>query len=254
MKGEASSSTFKPPLEKVVEVEERDSDAKSGGSGSGLRCPSFYGVKSYLHHFYEGGFKDPAVYEDDEYAYLLRPSKPRSRYCRPIVWKATVWIGINFLIFGIIGIFVSYCVPKRQNYQMSAGHLLILKDDAETFNENLEIVKLVGMLLFCLGGAVTIVGLLVPTFLWHYCDEGRRDDGFKIRVGVPSASGGTATGIAATVNAPGAVDEVAMAEGNTPLNMASPISPTTTVDSVQPERKKPESVVTQKGLKEMDKT
>jgi len=258
MKAEGpGASSFKPPLEKVEEVEER-TDANTGlDSKSGIRCPSFYGVKSYLHNFYESGFKDPNVYEEDEYAYLLRPSKPRSKFCKPIVWKATVWIGVNFLIFGIIGIFVAYCVPKKHGYQKD-GKYLVMIEEAQAFNYNLEIVKLSGMLLFCFGGAITIIGLLVPTFLGHYCDESRRDEEFKIRVGVPTASGGAARGVGDQTihdgDGSGGEGAKVQGEGHTPLNMASPISPTTTVGNVQPERRHPESVITKQGLKEMDKS
>ncbi|KAI8786492.1 neurensin-1, partial [Biomphalaria glabrata] len=62
----------------------KDADSKPKRKRS---CPMYFGVKSYLHQFYEDHtFKDPSVYEDDDHQYLLQPHQRRRR-CTPIWWK-----------------------------------------------------------------------------------------------------------------------------------------------------------------------
>lgn len=139
------------------------------------KCPPF-GVRSYLHQFYGtvSTNKEGTIFEDpsEEYAYLLKPKKNNRKYCRPILWKAAIWIGINFLIFGVVGILVAYFVPKKVVPLIDDKN--ILNEEAKVFNNNLEIVKLVGLLFFCIGGGLTIIGLLIPTLLWKHCFDTQR--------------------------------------------------------------------------------
>lgn len=161
-----------PSLEKVDEDFEFSSVCSQKKSG----CPDYFGVRSYLHNFYEyHGSKDPTLYEEDDLEYLLRGGG-RSRRCRSIWWKIFVWIGANFLFFGIIGVLVGYLVPKRTIIIGTvADNIEIIDRQAIAFNFNLDVCKLVGLVLFCIGGVTLTVALLFPSFLSNYCEEERRE-------------------------------------------------------------------------------
>ncbi len=213
-----------PSLDKVEEDEEKD---RSWHDKVKYSCPDFsFGVRSYLHHFYDTHFyKDPDLYEQDgdDLRYLLHPN-PRRRRCTSIWWKVFVWIGANFLIFGIIGVLIGYLVPQRPLIVGSIGdNIEIVDREAISFNFNLDVCKLVGLILFCVGGLTLTVALLFPSFLHQYCDDDRRDSSFKVSAS-PS-------------------DEKQPLRS--PLEMSIPYS--SQVTSVQPSRKD-ESLVTQEGL------
>ncbi|RUS85016.1 hypothetical protein EGW08_007200, partial [Elysia chlorotica] len=146
-------------------------------------CPVYFGVKSYLHHFYDDGnsYKDPALYEDDDHRYLLQPDQRRRR-CAPIWWKIFMWLGVTFLLFGVIGILVGYLVSPRhvlithssssssssQSEKEGAGTAYI-DERAQAYNVTLDMSKLVGLILFTLGGVTLAMALLFPAFLTHHC-------------------------------------------------------------------------------------
>ncbi|KAL4235725.1 Neurensin-1 [Mactra antiquata] len=145
-------------------------------------CPDYFGVKSYLHDFYEATYKDPSIYEDeDDFRFLLH-SNQRRRRCPQIWWKVFMWLGVNLLIFGILGILVGYLVPQKAIFskvdeENSEGYV---DRSAIAFNTTLDVCKLVGLILFCIGGMTLAMALLFPSFLTSYCDEDPSDDNFKV--------------------------------------------------------------------------
>jgi hypothetical protein len=210
-----------PSLDKVDEDMEEKKEKK--------RCTDYFGVRSYLHDFYDAhaSFKDPEVYEDDDdFRYLLNPRLSRGRRCTSIWWKVFVWIGANFLIFGIIGVLIGYLVPPRPMFAVYNEQYDVLDNKAVAFNFNLDVCKLVGLILFCIGGLTLAAALLFPSFLYHYCedDRERKEESIRIHVG----------------------DE----KVKSPVEMAVPTS--SMVTEVQPSRKNLESVVTREGMVPMD--
>ncbi|KAK7099656.1 neurensin-1-like [Littorina saxatilis] len=147
-------------------------------------CPMYFGVKSYLHNFYDShaSFKDPSVYEDDDDMYLLHPN-PRRRRCPPIWWKIFMWVGVNLLLFGVVGILVGYLVPPKTvvvGENKPAGEWYI-DTSAKNYNTTLDMCKLIGLVLFCIGGITLAMSLLFPSFLTHYCDDdSSADDTMKV--------------------------------------------------------------------------
>jgi len=207
-----------PSLEKVDENQEMTG------------CSDLFGVRSHLHHFYDNTFyKDPSIYEeDDEFGYLLQGPRKRPRLCTSIWWKVFVWIGANFLVFGIIGVLVGYLVPAKAVFvQSMANNIEIVDKEAISFNFNLDVCKLVGLILFCIGGLTLTVALLFPSLLYQYCDGGgltMQDAAFRVRV-----------------------------LGEEPIKspMDRNVPATSTLTGVQPDRKVDESIVTQEGMMSM---
>jgi len=172
-------------MEKVDEETERQAvDAEATGSVRG--CADYFGVKSYLHNFYETHvYKDPDIYEDDARRYLLAANGSRRHRCAAaaVWWKVFVWIGANFLVFGVVGVLVGYLVPQRPVFIGAiADNVEVIDRGAVSFNFNLDVCKLVGLVLFCVGGLTLTVALIFPSFLDHYCgeDERRLDGSFKV--------------------------------------------------------------------------
>lgn len=217
------------PAEEYHDTQSKPSSRKSSRAETPLRkkaCPDYFGVKSYLHDFYETTYKDPSIYEDeDDFQFLLHPN-PRKRRCPPIWWKISMWVGLNMLVFGIIGILVGYLVPQKPIFfkvdeENSEGYL---DRNAITFNTTLDVCKLIGLILFCLGGITLAMALLFPSFMTSYCEEEITEENFKVNI---------------------ESDETAPLS---PVEMTIP--KTSKVKSVQPLRTVPESVVTQDGVAE----
>jgi len=198
------------------------SDKEEKDEQSDTKCSDLFGVKSYLHQFYEKpSFKDPDVYDDDDLRYLLNPNRKRP-CCHSIWWKIFVWIGLNFLLFGVIGVLVGYLVPPKQALvESSENNIEVLDTQALQFNANLDICKLVGLILFCIGGTTLTIALLFPSFLHQYCIEEKHESIYKSST----------------------------CESHPIKSSMDDIIPTTTsISSVQPSRIATESVYTKEGL------
>ena len=181
------------------DTEDRETASKAGGQTSSREdtadgqqsatCPVYFGVRSYLHHFYDKSrtYKDPKLYEYDESdMYLMNGHTNTRRHpygstggrrrCSPVWWKIFMWIGVNLLLLGVVGIFVGYLVPPRTvvvGEDQVAGEWYI-DPQAKSYNAVLDACKLVGLVLFCVGGSTLAVALLFPSFI-HYCREDADD-------------------------------------------------------------------------------
>lgn len=153
---------------------------------------------------------------------LLKENVTRRRRCiSSIWWKVFVWIGANLLIFGTVGVLVGYLVPQKtvivaeteDNYD-------ILDNQAINFNMNLDVCKLVGLILFCIGGLTLTVALLVPTIVVPKHEP------------PPPDIDTTLTSVSDYQDQPRSPPPV-------------PVDSLTTVKQVQPARKEQESVATQ---------
>ncbi|CAL1546869.1 unnamed protein product [Lymnaea stagnalis] len=173
------------PAEEKHEVAGSKRGSKDTGSKQKRKrsCPMYFGVKSYLHHFYEDHtFKDPSVYEDDDHQFLLQPHQRRRR-CTPIWWKLFMWIGVTLLLFGVIGILIGYLVPPRHVLigDSTSGDAYV-DEKAQEYNTTLDMCKLIGLILFCVGGVTLAMALLFPSFLTRYCDDEAPSDDPDMKV------------------------------------------------------------------------
>ncbi|XP_033737266.1 neurensin-1-like [Pecten maximus] len=151
-------------------------------------CPDYFGVKSYLHDFYDNHvYKDPQIYEeDDDIRLLLNPSAKRRRRCPPIWLKVCVWCGVNLLLFGMIGILVGYFVPQKPIIRklIHGENVAMVDHRAMSYNAVLDLCKLVGLILFCTGGVLLASALLLPSILTSRCScEDDCDDAIPVNLG-----------------------------------------------------------------------
>ena len=209
-------------------VDEETIEKETKGTRNPFGCHDFsFGVRSYLHNFYDPKvYKDPDVYEEDDYRYLLSGPYPRRRRCTSIWWKVFVWIGANLLVFGILGVLIGYLVPQKSVIIGSLSeNQSVIDHEAIAYNFNLDVCKLVGLVLFCMGGLTLTLALLSPSFMYSYFDDDRYPpEAFKVKV------------------CPEYTDEPPLSptEKNIPASSL--------VKNVQPDRKSEESIVTKEGM------
>ncbi|XP_077455686.1 neurensin-1 [Stigmatopora argus] len=123
-----------------------------------------YGVRSYLHQFYEEC--TASIWERDEDFQIQRsPSRWSS-----LLWKVCLAFGTIILFAGLIVIVVGYATPTRIE-AFGEEDLLFVDSQAVSFNRALDVCKLTGAVLFCVGGTAMAVGLLLSAFAKSYSKE-----------------------------------------------------------------------------------
>ncbi|XP_039593179.1 neurensin-1 [Polypterus senegalus] len=123
-----------------------------------------YGVRSYLHQFYEDC--TASIWEHDEDFQIQRsPSRWSS-----VLWKVGLMSGTIILLTGLIVIAVGYVVPPKIE-AFGEDELLFIDSHAIQFNKALDICKLVGAILFCVGGTLMAICLLMSAFAKSYSKE-----------------------------------------------------------------------------------
>ncbi|CAL8248550.1 unnamed protein product [Lota lota] len=130
---------------------------------AGVNCQQ-YGVRSYLHQFYEEC--TATVWERDEDFQIQRsPSRWSS-----LLWKVCLTFGTLIMFAGLIVLLVGYATPARIE-AFGADDLLFVDSHAVSFNRALDVCKLTGAVLFCVGGTSMSVGFLLSAFAKSYSKE-----------------------------------------------------------------------------------
>ncbi|XP_045552561.1 neurensin-1-like [Salmo salar] len=123
-----------------------------------------YGVRSYLHQFYEEC--TASIWERDEDFQIQRsPSRWSS-----VFWKVCLALGTLILVTGLIVLLVGYATPTKIE-AFGEDELLFVDSHAVRFNRALDVCKLTGAVLFCVGGGLMAVGLLLSAFSKTYSKE-----------------------------------------------------------------------------------
>ncbi|KFM71294.1 Neurensin-1, partial [Stegodyphus mimosarum] len=153
-------------LESVSETEESQTLlSKPRESQEALQTANknqeFFGVRSYVHTFYEAMAMDnPQAYEDvgRRFGYTVPIRKRRKQV---LCWRAMLFSGIFIMIMGLIAILVGFLVPKRKEVVDTQEDIEIINRADQAFNEDLDICKIVGIFLFCSGGSMITAMLLI---------------------------------------------------------------------------------------------
>ncbi|NP_001076459.1 neurensin 1-like isoform X1 [Danio rerio] len=128
------------------------------GSGhavdSGFRV---FGVRSYLHHFYEECTASMREQQED-----LQGQRSSLRWSSSL-WKVTLVVGVVLLTVGLVVMTVGYAIPTRIE-AFGEGELLFVDRQAMRHNHSLHICVLVGTGLLTLGGVLMAGGILTSNF------------------------------------------------------------------------------------------
>ncbi|XP_038057845.1 neurensin-1-like [Patiria miniata] len=223
--------TRPPRLESVSESEHSDRSLVDSPASS-----DSFGVKSYLHKFYEEDptFKDrDDIYccDDEEHPLADLAARKRRRpfgCCSPVWWKAGAWVGLNILILAILALIVGYFITPRKEILGYNEDVAVVDEEARQFNRKLDSAKLAGLIMMCVGGLVIAISLLIPSFSFATDDDSSYRE--EIRVDAENTF---------PPYMPVASQQEAAEDG---------IPYTSALTNVQPERAKGEAVVAGKGV------
>ncbi|CAL1285739.1 unnamed protein product [Larinioides sclopetarius] len=158
------------PLESVSESEEgqallpKSTDFSIAGPSTSTdrRSPEFFGVRSYVHTFYEAMAMDnPHAYEN-QFGYPV-PSRKRRRQL--LCWRWILGSGVVTILMGVVFITVGFLVPKKNVVVDIQEDIEIIDKEHLSFNWVLDIVKIIGITLFCTGGLMVAGLFLALTFI-----------------------------------------------------------------------------------------
>ncbi|XP_069469673.1 neurensin-1 [Ambystoma mexicanum] len=144
------------------------SGAEFGGSKPAQSTPDGayhrYGVRSYLHQFYEDCTASIWEYDDD-FHIQRSPSRWSS-----VFWKVGLIFGVVFLLVGLTVLSVGFLVPSKIE-AFGEEDFVVVDSHAIQFNSALDICKLTGAILFCIGGTAIAACLLMSAFAKSYSKE-----------------------------------------------------------------------------------
>ncbi|GCB72715.1 neurensin-1 [Scyliorhinus torazame] len=143
-----------------------------------------YGVRSYLHQFYEDCTASIWEHEDD-----FQIKKSPSRWSS-VLWKVGLMAGTTILLIGMAVITAGYLLlPKIEAFGEEKENFLVVDGHAVQFNVALDICKLAGAILFCIGGVIMAACLLMSTLATSYSKEEKYlQQKFKERIVDPQTS------------------------------------------------------------------
>ncbi|XP_061425119.1 neurensin-1-like [Lethenteron reissneri] len=130
-----------------------------------------YGVRSYLHYFYRGGRcgaeseggacgnprLETARAADDQCSDEL---EKENRLCASSMYNAGAVTGCIILLIGIAVVCTGYLIPPKIE-SFGKGDFFVVDKHALRFNRALEMCKLSGAILFCLGGTSLALGIVL---------------------------------------------------------------------------------------------
>ncbi|NXX00108.1 NRSN1 protein, partial [Larus smithsonianus] len=113
-----------------------------------------YGVWSYVHQFYEDCTASIWEYEDDFRIQRL-PGRWSSMF-----WKVGLISRTAFLLIGLTVLVVGFLVPPKIE-ALGKDDFVVVDTHVAQFNGSLDICKLAGAILFCVGGSTVAACLLM---------------------------------------------------------------------------------------------
>ncbi|XP_012673675.1 neurensin 1-like [Clupea harengus] len=117
-----------------------------------------YGVRSYLHHFYEECTASVWERRNEDFQTQRSP-----RWWSSGLWKVSLVFGTLVLAIGLVVFVVGCTIPSRIE-AFGEGELLFVDRQAVRFNEGLQMSIQAGAGMLCLGGLVVAGSLFASAF------------------------------------------------------------------------------------------
>lgn len=126
----------------------------------------FFGVKNYLHNFYESvSIKNPQLYEDIPDESAANPPFKETKNCR-LCWKVGIAIGLTMAFVGLVLILVGFVTPLHSAIAAKNEEFLIIDRSATIFNDYMRMCRLVGIGLF-LTGFCLFLAVVLFALCWN---------------------------------------------------------------------------------------
>ncbi|XP_037548783.1 neurensin 1-like [Nematolebias whitei] len=156
------------------------SGGDSSGSEGGSSCLQF-GVRSYLHHFYEECSSSMRDRDPEDRGSVQ--SQRSALWWNSAVWKVSLALGFLVLTAGVVSLSVRYSTPHKIE-SFGEGDLFFVDTQAVSFNRGLYLSFAAGVGLSCLGSALLVMGIVVWIFprtslkerLFHRLRKAERSD------------------------------------------------------------------------------
>ncbi|XP_008470238.1 neurensin-1-like [Diaphorina citri] len=155
-----TSSPLKPDAE-----DEIHSPLSASG---GCNMMNLFGIKSYIHHFYDK--KSINNRREHTHNILLEPSaepetylieRGKRRYSSSSYFRTFIVLGMIFLCIGLSLLVIGHFHTYRNPIVDIRSNIEIIDRRSIAYNASLEMYRLVGLAVFCAGGIVIMLTLLV---------------------------------------------------------------------------------------------
>ncbi|KAM9386156.1 neurensin 1-like [Pholidichthys leucotaenia] len=133
------------------------SGGESSSSEAGSSCLQF-GVRSYLHHFYEECSASMRDRDLKDRGFVQ--SQRSALWWNSVVWKVSLALGLLILTGGIVTLSIGYSTPPKIE-SFGEGDLFFVDEQAISFNRGLHLSAMAGIRLSCLGSALVAMGVVV---------------------------------------------------------------------------------------------
>uniref|UniRef100_A0A665UEP8 Neurensin 1-like n=1 Tax=Echeneis naucrates TaxID=173247 RepID=A0A665UEP8_ECHNA len=124
---------------------------------AGSSCLQF-GVRSYLHHFYEEC--SSSMWERDPEDQGFVQSQRSALWWNSAVWKVFLALGLLILTAGIASLSVGYSTPQKIE-SFGEGDLFFVDTQAVSYNRGLHMSAAAGIGLSCMGSALAVMGFVM---------------------------------------------------------------------------------------------
>jgi len=154
--------------------------------------PGCFGIRSYLHQFYEPRTSPTSADIEDIGGgawYLLTPvGQQQRRSRRSLFWcRMAFAAGMGLLVVGAVGILVGYLWPQPTYIPIEGKvgeRYVLLEPKGLMYADTLRIWKMAGLTVFAFGGLMVAFSLLLPTCCKGYWEPnwGAEDMGESIKI------------------------------------------------------------------------
>lgn len=117
-----------------------------------------YGVRSYLHHFYEECSSTMWQRNLEDQGFVQ--SQRSALWWNSAIWKVSLALGLLILTAGVASLSVGYSTPHKIE-SFGEGDLFFVDTQAINFNRGLHLSRAAGIGLSCLGLALAAMGSVV---------------------------------------------------------------------------------------------
>ncbi|KAF8784978.1 hypothetical protein HNY73_010581 [Argiope bruennichi] len=136
--------------------------------------PKFFGVRNYLHTFYETiNLRNPQMYEDipDE-SDTNNDDKKFNPNCK-FYWKVGIYLALVIVIVGLILILIGFVTPLHTSGKNKQEEFLVIDKSSTTLNDYMGICRLIGIGMFIVGFSLFLAVVLLA--VCFHSNEGNND-------------------------------------------------------------------------------